>query len=77
MATAAKILLTIGEIARRLNEPIHRVEYVIRSRAIAANSIAGTLRVFDEADLDRIANILRDIDDRRDGTATAAEASGQ
>jgi hypothetical protein len=55
---------TIGEIARRLGQPIHRVEYVIRARRIRPCSWAGNARVFAEeaveviaAELQRIANL--------------------
>jgi hypothetical protein len=34
-------LLTIGEIARRLGQALHRIEYVIRSRNIQPTSWAG------------------------------------
>jgi len=46
---------TVGEIARRLNEPIHRVSYIIRSRGITPGGWAGNSRVFAEADIQRIA----------------------
>ncbi len=52
-------LLTVGEIARRLDEKIHRVEYVIRSRQIPAVGWAGHARVFSPASLERIASELR------------------
>lgn len=48
------LLLTVGEIARRLDTKVHQVEYVIRSRRIEASSWAGHARVFSEATLDRI-----------------------
>ena len=53
---------TVGEIARRLSEPIHRVEYVIRSRNIRPESRAGNCRVFSEAAVGRIASELKRID---------------
>ena len=40
--------LTVGEIARRLDWPIHRVDYLIRSRGIKPELRAGNLRVFSE-----------------------------
>ncbi len=51
---------TVGEIARRLGEPVHRVEYVIRARGLKPVAWAGHARVFAEADVDRIAAELRD-----------------
>jgi DNA-binding transcriptional MerR regulator len=41
---------TVGEIARRLGVPIHRVLYVIRSRGLRPACRAGNARVFSEAD---------------------------
>ena len=46
--------LTIGEIARRLGWPIHRVDYLIRSRGIEPELRAGNLRVFPETIIDRL-----------------------
>jgi DNA-binding transcriptional MerR regulator len=46
--------LTIGEIARRLAWPTHRVDYLIRSRGIEPEMRAGNLRVFPETIIDRL-----------------------
>ena len=46
--------LTIGEIARRLGWPIHRVDYLIRSRGFEPELRAGNLRVFPETIIDRL-----------------------
>jgi hypothetical protein len=54
--------LTVGEIARRLTQALHRVEYVIRSRGIAPQFRAGNSRVFSEADVQAIAEVLAKID---------------
>ncbi|QDV37467.1 hypothetical protein [Tautonia plasticadhaerens] len=61
------IQLTTGMIARRLDEPLHRVTYIIRTRGIEPAAVAGKARVFEEEHLERIAAALRDIDARRDG----------
>lgn len=53
---------TVGEIARRLSKPIHRIEYVIRARGIVAAGWAGNARVFAEADVNTIATELQRID---------------
>jgi len=58
-------LLTVGEIARRLGQPLHRVEYVIRSRNIPPAGWAGHARVFHDADLMRIVSELARIDQER------------
>jgi len=39
--TEPETLLTVGEIARRLDQALHRVEYVIRSRNIRTAGWAG------------------------------------
>jgi hypothetical protein len=66
---AALFMLTIGEIARRLSEPIHRVEYILRTRNIRPVGIAGNCRVYAEESIDRIAAELQNIDSRKDGVA--------
>lgn len=53
---------TIGAIARELNEPLHRVQYAIRTRGIEPESMAGHIRVFPPETVERVAAILRDID---------------
>jgi DNA-binding transcriptional MerR regulator len=50
---------TVGEIARRLDVPIHKVEYLIRAREIQPKGWAGNARVFSETDVDRIAGELQ------------------
>jgi hypothetical protein len=52
-------LPTVGVIARRLSQPVHRIEYVIRSRNIAPAGLAGNSRVFTEADVQFIASEIR------------------
>ena len=62
-----KTMPTIGEIARRLNAPTHRIEYVIRSRGIEPAATAGNARVFTEADVAHIASELHQIESDRQG----------
>lgn len=50
----SKRLLTVGEIARLVDEPLHRIEYIIRARNIQPIHRAGNARVFSSTDLDRI-----------------------
>ena len=69
-AAATPALLTVGEIARRLNEPLHRIEYVIRSRSISAVGRAGVARVFTEADVSHIGSELRRIDEDKGESRT-------
>jgi hypothetical protein len=54
--------LTIGAIARELGEPIHRVDYAVRTRGIEPEAIAGNIRVFPPEAVERIAEVLRQID---------------
>jgi DNA-binding transcriptional MerR regulator len=58
MPEAISIVPTVGEISRRLGEPIHRVEYIIRARGIKASGRAGNSRIFTESDIARIADEL-------------------
>lgn len=54
-----------GEIARRLNQPIHRVAYVIRTRRIKPLLVAGGRYFYGESAMHRIASELRRIDEER------------
>lgn len=62
---SAPHLNTVGRIARRLGVPVHRVEYIIQSRAIAPVAFAGRLRLFDREAVARIRHELNTIDARR------------
>lgn len=62
----SKTLSTIGVIARRYDVPLHRVEYVIRSRGIHATIRAGNARVFSDSDVERIGKELSEIEQLRD-----------
>ena len=66
MSDKRRIILTVGQIAQRLNEPLHRIEYAIKSRNIQPVAQAGNARVFEEEDLERISAALREMDSRRD-----------
>jgi hypothetical protein len=54
--------LTVGEIARQLNEPVHRVQYAVKTRGIEPEAVAGNLRIFPSEAVEQVAAILRDID---------------
>ena len=58
---------TVGEIARRLGEPVHRIEYIIRARDIQPSSRAGNSRVFTESDVAYIAAEIGRIDADKPG----------
>jgi hypothetical protein len=62
MSISAPTMTTIGEIARRLGEPIHRIAYVIRARRISPCGWAGNARVFPEETVDLVAYELQRID---------------
>jgi hypothetical protein len=53
-------LVTVGDIARRLGVPTHRVQYVILRDGIKAAGRAGVLRLFDTEAVERIAAALRE-----------------
>ena len=52
-------LLTIGEIARRLKQPVHRVRYIVESRNIEAAGRVGNTRVYLENTVQQIANHMQ------------------
>ena len=56
---------TIGEIARRLGVPHHRIEHLIQSRDLRPVARAGNARVFDEATVEYLRAELRRIDHER------------
>ena len=58
---------TVGEIARRIGCPIHRIEYVIRVRNLTPKGRAGNARVFSEADVRYIAAEIRRMDAEKGG----------
>ena len=58
---------TLGAIAERLGEPVHRIRYVIDSRQIRASGRAGNARVFTEADVERIRTELARIGQTKRG----------
>ncbi len=66
MSAAIPLANTVGVIAQRLGEPLHRVAYVIRSRNLQPVARAGNARVFDEAGVNFIRSELRRIDEERE-----------
>ncbi|MFH1268674.1 MAG: MerR family transcriptional regulator [Planctomycetota bacterium] len=59
-------LATIGEVARLLKTPLHRIEYVLRSRPhIRPRATAGGARCFDDEAIAEIRHELTAIDARR------------
>ena len=59
-------LATIGEVAKLLQVPLHRVAYVLRSRPhIRPRARAGCARCFDDNGIAQIQHELSNIDTRR------------
>ncbi len=58
-------VLTIGQICRHLDVPLHRVEYVINSRSILPCGRVGNCRLFRQADVERIAQALASIERKK------------
>jgi hypothetical protein len=71
MSIATPAMPTTGEIARRLGQPIHRIEYVIRARRLQPSGWAGNARVFCEEAVDQIAAELQRIQERDRASALA------
>ncbi len=59
-------LHTVGLIAENLGVPVHRVEYVLRTRNIKPAHRAGALRIFTLEQVDRIAEEIESIDTCRE-----------
>lgn len=60
-------LITPGVIAKELNEPLHRVLHVLRTRQyIRPSARAGTLRLYDREAIAMVRHELNTIDATRD-----------
>jgi hypothetical protein len=69
--------LTIGAIARELGEPIHRVQYAVKTRGITPEAVAGNIRVFPPETVERVADILRAIDRQQSRHEAAGREGGR
>lgn len=49
-----EVLLTVGEIARRLDQPLHRIRYLIDARGVKPVAKAGHAWVYDQDALQRL-----------------------
>ena len=65
MSDSTLLFASVGTIARRLCVPVHRVQYIVRSRGIKPKGRAGNTKVFDEPEITRIAEELRLIEETR------------
>ena len=59
---------SVGTLARLFRVPVHRIQYVIRSRGIAPAGIAGNVRLFDEAAAQWVGSELRRIAEEKEAT---------
>ena len=58
-------LNTLGKVAQHLQVPVHRVQYIVRSRPhLRPAATAGRLRLFDDKTIEQIAKELQSIDSR-------------
>ena len=55
-------LMTVGQIAQLLRQPVHRIAYIINTRRIDEAARAGRLRVFDLEAVGQIRSELAAID---------------
>lgn len=66
MSVAIPSMPTIGEIARRLDVPQHRIDYLIRARGISPCGRAGNARVFNDEAVDLIRSEIDRIESERE-----------
>jgi DNA-binding transcriptional MerR regulator len=55
-------LPTIGAIAERLGQPLHRIRYVLDTRHIQPTGRAGNAKVYSDGDVERVRVALAQID---------------
>ena len=68
MAESVPKLATIGEVAKLLDVPLHRIEYILRSRPhIRPRATAGGIRCFSDDSVAQIRHELNSMDARRRG----------
>ena len=58
---AADKFLTVGDIARQLNVPLHRVRYLVESRGIEDAGTVGNLRIYDKGVLELVRGYLAEL----------------
>lgn len=65
MATAR--FITVGEISRRLDVPVHRISYVLRTRRIKPEGWAGRAKVYSVDAMKAVNTALNSISHDRGG----------
>ena len=65
MKSSVPRLMTVGEIAKRLNQPVHRIEYLIQARRIRPRAMAGNARCFDDAAVAELRRHINTLDARQ------------
>jgi len=65
-------LYTVGDLAAQLGQSIHRVQYLIHSRALCPVRRVGNLRVFDESALMALRKAAAEAD-RRSGKEVTSD----
>ena len=58
-------LRTPGVIAAQLQAPLNRVLYALRSRNVRPIGRAGTIRLYDQAAVERVREALAEMDQRK------------
>lgn len=66
METSPQVV-SLGDIARRLGEPIHRIDYVVRTRNIVPALRVGGRRFYSEATVQHVASEIRQIEAEKAG----------
>ncbi len=70
MPNTTDTTVTLGDIARQLGEPEHRIKHVVNTRGINYVRRAGIIRLFPANVVDVIRDELEAIDARRAGSGS-------
>ncbi len=68
MSAPSPTIHSVGTLAQLFRVPVHRIQYVIRSRGIAHVGLAGNVRLFDDAAARWIGSELQRIAQDREAT---------
>lgn len=61
--------VSVGDIARRIDQPMHRVAYIVRERRIEPLLACGGRYFYDEAEVQHVQQELNAIDSRKQAIA--------